>query len=102
MKRLTEELVSEEELNKAKEFRVGNMYLSLETSDAFADFYSSQELYGLKIKTPEEKARKLQKVTAKEIREVARKLFVDRNLNLAIVGPYKNEEEFKSLLTFNG
>ncbi len=101
MKRLTEELVSEEELKKAKEFRIGNMYLSLETSDAFADFYSSQELYGLKIKSPEEKAKKLQTVTAKEIREVARKLFVDRNLNLSIVGPYKNEDEFKELLTFS-
>jgi predicted Zn-dependent peptidase len=97
--KIKEEIVSKEELDKAKEFKVGNMYLSLETSDSFADFYSIQELMNLKVKTPEEKAKKIQSVTAKDIQNMAKKLFVNQNLNLAIVGPYKDTKEFVDILS---
>lgn len=98
LKRLTTELVSEEELEKAKEVLAGNMYLSLETSDSFADFYSFQDLLGQKIKTPEEKEKDLRKVTAKDIKQIATKIFNPKTLNLAVVGPFKDGEEFKGIL----
>lgn len=99
LRKIKEEAVSKEELVKAKEFKIGNMYLSLETSDAFADFYSFQELLDLPIKTPEEKAKKIQSVSAKDIQNMAKKFFVNKNLNLAVIGPYKDEEIFKKTLS---
>ncbi len=98
VKKIKDEIVSPEELNKAKEFKTGNMYLSLETSDSYADFYSLQELMGLKVRTPEEKAKRIQSVTAKDVQKMANKLFVGENLNLAIVGPYKEKSEFEEIL----
>ena len=97
-KKMKEEIVSKEEILKAKEFKIGNMYLSLESSDAYADFYSFPELFGLKAKTPEEKAKKVQSVTSKDIEKWAKKIFVNNTLNLAIVGPYKDEKEFLDIL----
>lgn len=99
LKKMKEEFVSKEELAKAKELKIGNMYLSLETSDAFADFYAFQELLGIKIKTPEEKAKKILSVTSKDVQKEALKFFVKKNLNLAIVGPYKDAGEFEKLLS---
>ena len=97
LKNIKKELVSKEELLKAKEFKVGNMYLSLETSDSYADFYSFQELMGLPIRTPQEKAKKVEQVSAKDIQKMAENLFTDENLNLAIIGPYKDEKEFSDI-----
>ena len=44
------ELVSEEELNKVKEYMIGNMKLSLESSDDIANFYGGQELLKHELK----------------------------------------------------
>ena len=38
------------------------------------------------------------KVSAAEIQNVAREIFVDKGLNLAVIGPYQNEEMFKKIL----
>ncbi|MEI8338197.1 MAG: pitrilysin family protein [bacterium] len=98
IKKIKTELVPESELRKAKDLMIGNMYLSLETSDSLADFYSFQELHGLKIKTPEEKALRLEKITAKDVMNMANKIFNQKTINLSIVGPFKNEQEFKNIL----
>ena len=99
IKKIKTELVPEQELRKAKDLMIGNMYLSLETSDSYADFFSFQDLYDLKIKTPEEKAERIEKVTAKEIKDIANKIFNQKTMNLAIVGPFKDQEEFKKILS---
>ncbi len=98
IKKIKTELVPESELRKAKDLMIGNMYLSLETSDSLADFYSFQELHGLKIKTPEEKAARIEKITAKDVMSMANKIFNQKTMNLAIVGPFKDTEEFKGIL----
>ena len=70
-RKLKRELVSEEELNKVKECLIGNMKLSLESSDDIANFYGGQELLKKEIKNAEEKAKELRKVSAKEIKNLA-------------------------------
>lgn len=96
--RLKHELVSKEELEKAKEVLSGNMYLSLETSDSFADFYAFQDLLGQKIKTPEEKEKLLRKVSAKDIQKIAQQIFKQETLNLALVGPQKDVSTLEGVL----
>lgn len=92
-------LVDETELNKVKEHLVGLMYLGLESSDSVAEFCGVQELLRNEIKTPKEKERLIRAVTAVEVRAMARKIFTDKNLNLALVGPFKDSTQFKNILT---
>lgn len=99
---LTRELVSTEELRKVQEHLVGMMYLGLESSDSLAEFCGIQEVLRRDIKTPREKERLLRAVTAPQIRAMARKIFTDKNLNLALVGPFQGGEEFQKILSLGG
>jgi hypothetical protein len=53
-----------------------------------------------KIYTPEELFKKIDKVTSSDIQRVARDIFKSNKLNLAIIGPYKDEKKFLNLLKF--
>ncbi|MBP9715423.1 MAG: insulinase family protein [Candidatus Pacebacteria bacterium] len=92
--------VDEDELEKTKECLIGNMKLSLESSDDIANFYGGQELLKKKIVLAEEKAKELRKVGARDIKDMANKIFTDKNLNLALIGPFKEEKNFLKNLKF--
>ncbi|NQV88495.1 MAG: insulinase family protein [Parcubacteria group bacterium] len=98
LKKLKNEIVSEEELKKAKEYSIGNMFLTLEPSDDIAQFYGAQEILRQKIKTPEEMAKELRKVTARDIQKVAKDIFQNKKLNLALIGRFKESREFEQIL----
>lgn len=99
---LARELVVKEELDKVKEHLIGMMYLGLESSDSLAEFCGIQEVLRREIKTPKEKERLIRAVTATEVRNMARKIFTDKNLNLALVGPFTDNQEFQKILTLGG
>jgi predicted Zn-dependent peptidase len=102
-KKLTQELVTEEELNKVKECLIGNMKLTLESSDDIANFYGGQELLKREIKSAEEKAKELRAVTAKQIKTLAQEIFKNEKLNLALIGPFEEKKEkdrFLNILKF--
>ncbi len=98
LNRMKNELVSPKELKKAKDFIAGTTMLNLETSDSQADFVGHQEVLKGEIKTPEEAIARVQKVTAGEIRKLAKDVFIDSNLNLAIIGPFKDKKIFSDIL----
>jgi len=98
--KLKKEKVSAEELNKVKECLIGNMKLSLESSDDIANFYGGQELLRHELKNAEEKAEEIRGVTAEQIKNLANDIFRDSKLNLALVGPFKEKAEFLKLLKF--
>lgn len=91
-------LVSKEELNKVKEYTLGMMRLGLESSDSIAGFYGSQVLLKGEYKTPEQLTKEYMKVSAEDIQRVAKKLFVSKGANLAIVGPFEEGEVSARLL----
>lgn len=100
-KKLKEVKVSDKELKKNKDYLKGKIILGIESSDAKASFYCTQELLKNKITSVEEIIKKIEKVTANDIMRVAKDIFKEEKLNLAIIGPYKGkEEEFKKLLKF--
>ncbi len=99
-KKLKKFKVTEEELHKVKECLIGNMKLSLESSDDIANFYGGQELLKRKIKQAEEKAKAIRKVTATQIQTLAKQIFNNKGLNLALIGPFKKEDQFTKLLKF--
>ena len=92
--------VSEEELNKVKSFIIGNTKLSLEATDDIANFYGGQELLKNEIKTLDEKIKEIQKVTSSDIQKMAKTIFKTKNLNLAVIGPFKDDSKFKEILKF--
>lgn len=95
----TEEM-STAELRKTKDYLIGNVFLGLESSDSIAEFFGLQEVVRRETKSPTDLVNKIEKVTAKQVREVARDLFRDERLNLAIVGDVAAEAALKKILTF--
>lgn len=98
--RMKEELTPEKELKKVKEQLISGLMMGIETTDELASFYGSQEIITGKMITPEASADHIRRVTAKEVRNLARELFINKSLNCAIVGPVKNGAELKTLLRF--
>ncbi len=94
------EKIDEEELNKVKEFLIGNMKLSLESSDDIASFYGGQELLKKEIKSLDEKIREIRDVTTKQIQDLAKDIFKNEKLNLALIGPFKDKNKFLKILKF--
>lgn len=90
--------VSAVELKRAKDFVAGKVALDLEDSLSIARWYASQEVMTGKIMTPQEKLQRLNRVTVKEIQAVAKEIFNKKRLSLAIVGPFKDEKQFRRLI----
>lgn len=99
-KRLTVEPVSEAELQKAKDYIVGNMYLGLESSDSLAEYYAIQDILSDEILTPDELAAKIKAVSSKEVQDLAKQIFVDKGLNMAIVGNIAESESLSKIFHF--
>lgn len=99
--KIGEELVSEKELNKAKEFIKGSAVMHLESSDEVVSYLVDQELIKGKIQLPEEVFKKIDAVTSEDIVRVAKIIFQEKNLNLAIIGPHKNTKKIERLLYFS-
>lgn len=91
--------INKQELTKAKEYLKGRLILELEDSRAVSGLYGTQEILKKKIKTPEEIIARTEKVTSEEVVDVAREIFHHNKLNLAIIGPYKEEEKFLKLIS---
>jgi len=97
-KNLAGQIITESELKKAKDYLKGNLVLSLESSDALASFYAGQELLTNKILTLKEECAKIDKVKASEVKALAKEIFKKESLNLAVIGPHKNEDELQKLM----
>jgi predicted Zn-dependent peptidase len=98
--RLKTEPVPEAELRKVKDHLIGIFMLSLETSDSLAEYYADQELFTRDTLSPEEVAAKIEAVTAAELQALANDLFIDRSLNLAVVGPSVDVDRLQGILHF--
>ena len=92
IRKIRERKVSEKELQKAKDNLRGRTALSLESSDEVASFLVGQELAKRKIEMPDEILARIDKVTSNDILRVAKDVFVNNKLNLAIIGPVENSK----------
>jgi predicted Zn-dependent peptidase len=90
--------IQDSELKKAKEYLKGHLALALEDTKDVTAFFADQALFAKEILTPEEVYKKVDKVTVKDVIAEAKKLFVPEKLNLAIIGPFKDNEKFVELL----
>jgi predicted Zn-dependent peptidase len=89
---LTTELVSPQELAKAKEFSIGTLTLALERSDDIATFYGTQMVLRQTIKSPDALIREIRRVSAHDIKRVAKMIFQKKKANIALVGPFATRD----------
>jgi predicted Zn-dependent peptidase len=89
-----------EELNKAKESIKGRLVLELEDSREVSTMIGLQELLEQEIRTPEKIMAEIDKVSAEDVTEVSKKLFNNKDLNFAVIGPFKEEDRFIKSLKF--
>src|SRR3989344_2165442 len=97
-RRISQKALSRAELKKAKDYVQGKMTLMLESSDALASFYGAQELLERATLTPKEIYAKINQVSWQDILKVAKDIFQPKNLNLALIGPFKDDQNFQQLL----
>jgi predicted Zn-dependent peptidase len=90
MRRMKNEAVSDDELSLAKEQSAANLLLSLEDSGVRAANLAQQEItFGRQIPV-DETLEKLARVTAGEIKQLARKFFISKDLVVTALGSFKN------------
>jgi len=97
-KKIREEKVSNKELNKAKEYLKGRLLLNLESSSALAFWLGQQEILRKEILTVDQVFERIDAVTSEDIQRVAQGIFQNSKLNIAIIGPFKDEERFNEVL----
>ncbi len=97
-KKIKNTLVNAKELIRNRDLIRGRATLQLESSDNLADWYARQAILRSDILTPEEFFNKIDGVQPRDIRRVARDIFVNRGLNLAIIGPFRNKDKFERML----
>lgn len=86
-KTVAKEGITEEELQKAKNYIKGKVVLRLEDTEEYAYFIAEQALLESKVKSVEEMFAEIDAVTLEEVNQVARELFVPEKIRLAIIGP---------------
>jgi predicted Zn-dependent peptidase len=92
--------VGSQELKKAKDYIKGKTVLNLEPSDDLNTWIVKQELLQKEVLDTTKLFKIIDGITSKDIRRVAREVFIKDNLNLAIIGPDFDERELKSILKF--
>jgi predicted Zn-dependent peptidase len=95
---LLKEKISPEELSKAKELSKGRLLLRMEDSRSVAGWVGGQEILNGSILDVEEVVAIIDKVTAEEMRALAKKLLIGDRLRLSVVGPVKSADHLEELL----
>ncbi len=98
LRRMREAAPSAAELRRAKDYVIGQIDLSLESTDNQMNWLGEQLLGYGRIFRPAEVKRRLREVTAGEIRAIARDFLRPERLNLALVSPLKSANRLAGLL----
>ena len=88
-----------DKLDETKRKLIGKFPVNLDTSDALAAYFGSQEVDSGEVMTIEEETKKYLAVTAEEVQKAASEVFRNNNLSLAVVSPMENGEALQPLLS---
>ena len=87
LKKVKEEGLTEEEVEGAKRYLIGNFEIGLQTNGAQANQMSLDELYGLGFDHYQKYPQEIQKITREDVHQVAKKYFNLEAYALAIIRP---------------
>lgn len=96
--RIRDELVSPQELARAKEYTRGRITLSQENTGSVSGWYGAQELELGEIRELDDELERFDAVSREDIRRVAQRIFSQEWLRLALIGPHKDATTFERLL----
>ncbi|HLH38101.1 MAG TPA: pitrilysin family protein [Bryobacteraceae bacterium] len=86
LRRLSDELVSEDELRRAKDHLKGSYVLSLESTSSRMGNLARQELYFKRFFSLDEMLESVERVTAEEVRQLAGEYFDPKSMAVAMLG----------------
>jgi predicted Zn-dependent peptidase len=89
--KMTQDLVLDEELERAKETYVNPMLMSLEMPTTIAGYVTSFEIFEEPYITMQEWERKMRAISKKDIMRVAKMIFKKENMAVVIVGPHEQK-----------
>lgn len=87
IKKIKQRKVGDEELNRAKEYLIGSMLMSLEGTTNRMVRIAQSMIYYNKIKSIEETIKNIKTITAKEIRDLSNEIFENGSLTRVILSP---------------
>ena len=87
LKKVRDEGLTEEEVDRAKKYLIGNFEIGLQTNGAQASQMSLDELYGLGFDHYQKYPQEIQKVTQEDVNRVAKKYFKLETYAIAIIRP---------------
>jgi predicted Zn-dependent peptidase len=99
LKRIADEPVPPEELDKARNSAKGRFVLQLESPHGLLMFGLRREVLEGQAVEPAEVLAQLDAVTAEDVQRVAQDVIGSNGLNLALIGPFEDAEHFEQLLT---
>ncbi|MBI4226608.1 insulinase family protein [Candidatus Roizmanbacteria bacterium] len=94
--------IKKEELSRAKEIIKGRILLSMEDSANVASWYGTKQILEGKTETVDDVIGKIQRVSGDEVIELAKQIFRPERLNLALVGPFKEEDFHGFIADYRG
>jgi len=97
-RKIAEERVPDEELEKARALAKGRFVLRLESPQGMIVYGLGREVLGDPTLEPEDVLAGLDEVTAEDVQQVAQDVIASNGLNLALIGPFDDEKPFEALL----
>ena len=91
-KNIAEGSLGDIEIKRVKEMLKGRLLLSLEDSHDAASFIGGRYLFEKELINPDMIIQSIDKVTKDQLIKTAKKLFLTDQLNIAVIGPFKNKE----------
>ncbi|MCI0479108.1 insulinase family protein, partial [Candidatus Uhrbacteria bacterium] len=98
LRKTTRTPVAADELRRAKDNLRGRTMLAFEDSAAQAEWYGRHWTFLKHLETPEEKLRRIEKVTPAQIRRVAQGIFRPEHMATAVIGPF-TKQAIRAMLT---
>jgi predicted Zn-dependent peptidase len=98
LKKIADEPVPAEELEKAKNVAKGRFVLQTESPHGMIMFGLRREVLEGRAVEPEEILKEIDKVTVEDVQRVATDVIGGNGLNLALIGPFDDAERFEKLL----
>ncbi len=92
IKAITTQPMGPEELAKTKEYLIGRLFMTSESTHARAEMMATQAIFHQPLKTPEDIEKEIRKITSKDVQNVAKKYLKIDQFHLAIIGPHKNSQ----------
>lgn len=100
MKNIAKDGPTEEEMDRAKRNLRGHLAIGLENSFEVATYLAEDIFYEDKVRQPEEIIKSWNKVTAREVQEVATKVFASDRIGLSVIGPNDYKVEADALANY--